>query len=36
MILSWEQFHVKNKIMIRGQGYVQDYDMVRPISDLSR
>ncbi len=35
MILSWEQFQIMNKIMIRVQRYVQDYDMVRLNGDLS-
>ena len=29
------QFFLKNKIMIRVQGYVQDYDVVRLNGDLS-
>jgi hypothetical protein len=34
MILSWEQFQVK-EIMIRVQGYVQDYGAVHLNGDLS-
>jgi hypothetical protein len=35
MILSGSNYKLKNKIMIRVQGYVQDYDVVRLNGDLS-
>jgi hypothetical protein len=35
MILSWEQLQDTNKIIIRDQGYIQDYDVARLNGDLS-
>ncbi len=36
MILSWEQLQdIKNKIIIRDQGYIQDYEVARLKGDLS-